>query len=735
MKINIWAGLSRIFAAVWKAAHIILVFLFVLTAFGTIYNFSSVSLGREQDRKALFLIGIVLTVLLTGVFVVIFRWIDRMKMRKGQYILSASLFAIMIAFFIVLLTQFDVKPKTDSLYDIDAGLYFLDHDRATYDSGLNGYMLKCANNYTFSILLSYFFRMLMSLGITDVLFPLYIANVMAILLAVVLLYMIVKEMLGIRAANKTLLLCTLNPIYYGLTFWSYTTTFSLPVMMGVMLFAIRCYKAKKIWSEILFAVGEGLLLVLGYEIRPTAIFPFVAIVLFTVGILRKHQILRKVLRSGICIVCTICVAMVLWSNVKNSYFSEVSKGAFPISYYFMMGSHGNGDLTTIGNDLNLMNAYETTEEKSEVAWEKTFENYKQLGISGTVNLWYRKLVSTFSDGYSNITTRVDAGQTESSMYEWFAGNRRGLFQLYAQAFRLITIFGACIVVLRSIRSSRTPAFLSILCITVLGGMLFHMVWEAKNIYSAPFLLCLFPVTQDGLSKYETEGMKKSIISRIDKSIKGRIVFAGFTIFTCLNLLSMFAQESSFDYYRINNLFPNYVAKIESDMYIQQDFYVEKSFNQIIFQVKKAAGEASYSTYDVSVSDDSGKILGQTVVSAKDIKDDHLTARFPEEISGETHYTLQIWKQDPSQNSISFFTRNTLYLDAYDGSMLVDGNDTYVSDLVMAVLLHSDKEMYFSKVTRGVIVLVILILAAVVCFERPIYERIQKSIKATAPSEE
>ena len=152
----------------------------------------------------------------------------------------------------------------------------------------------------------------MSLGITDVLFPLYIANVMAILLAVVLLYMIVKEMLGIRAANKTLLLCTLNPIYYGLTFWSYTTTFSLPVMMGVMLFAIRCYKAKKIWSEILFAVGEGLLLVLGYEIRPTAIFPFVAIVLFTVGILRKHQILRKVLRSGICIVCTICVAMVLW---------------------------------------------------------------------------------------------------------------------------------------------------------------------------------------------------------------------------------------------------------------------------------------------------------------------------------------------------------------------------------------------------------------------------------------
>ena len=119
--------------------------------------------------------------------------------------------------------------------------------------------------------------------------------------------------------------------------------------------------------------------------------------------------------------------------LKNSYFSEVSKGAFPISYYFMMGSHGNGDLTTIGNDLNLMNAYETTEEKSEVAWEKTFENYKQLGISGTVNLWYRKLVSTFSDGYSNITTRVDAGQTESSMYEWFAGNRKGLFQLYAQS--------------------------------------------------------------------------------------------------------------------------------------------------------------------------------------------------------------------------------------------------------------------------------------------------------------
>ena len=182
------------------------------------------------------------------------------------------------------------------------------------------------------------------------------------------MWLILKECVGIRAANKALILCTFNPIYYCLVFWIYSLTFSLPVMMGIVYVAIRIYKCIDIKKkEVLLEIFLGILIVVGYELRPTNVFPVIAMVLALPLVLSKHHVLKKILRSGIVALIAAVVLSVTVSTVKDRYFGEIQDQNYPILYWISMGSHGSGDL--VSNKVQekaILEKYETADERSEM---------------------------------------------------------------------------------------------------------------------------------------------------------------------------------------------------------------------------------------------------------------------------------------------------------------------------------------------------------------------------------
>ena len=70
-------------------------------------------------------------------------------------------------------------------------------------------------------------------------------------------------------------------------------------MMGIVYVAIRIYKCIDIKKEVLLEIFLGILIVVGYELRPTNVFPVIAMVLALPLVLSKHHVLKKILRSGI----------------------------------------------------------------------------------------------------------------------------------------------------------------------------------------------------------------------------------------------------------------------------------------------------------------------------------------------------------------------------------------------------------------------------------------------------
>ena len=185
------------------------------------------------------------------------------------------------------------RPITDSYDDLDTAAWIASHGAVDVDNYHIKYMGAFSNNYTLTLIFAVILKVLPFLQMSGILMVLTLMNAVAILVAIFLMWLILKECVGIRAANKALILCTFNPIYYCLVFWIYSLTFSLPFMMGIVYVAIRIYKCIDIKKEVLLEIFLGILIVVGYELRPTNVFPVIAMVLALPLVLSKHHVLKK----------------------------------------------------------------------------------------------------------------------------------------------------------------------------------------------------------------------------------------------------------------------------------------------------------------------------------------------------------------------------------------------------------------------------------------------------------
>ena len=67
----------------------------------------------------------------------------------------------------------------------------------------------------------------------------------------------------------------LNPINYLYIFFVYSTTLSLPFLLGIVYIALLIKDRKTIYFAILF----GLVFVLGFLLRPIEVIPLIALLL------------------------------------------------------------------------------------------------------------------------------------------------------------------------------------------------------------------------------------------------------------------------------------------------------------------------------------------------------------------------------------------------------------------------------------------------------------------------
>lgn len=668
---------------------------FVLISFGTISHLSDFGMYVNNISPQILMIAIVfLCIQLFLLIMGIFRYIDKTyTQKKKQYFIALFIFILMFLICFILFCNIHPKPNTDSFDCLDEAMYLYKYGKVTSDNYHIRLMSIYGNNYLLVLIYKWIFQFFMFSGLTNFLEPLYILNILLVLLSVFITWLIINDCFGIQKANKTLILCALNPLYYCIIFWLYSMTLSLPIMMGIIYISIKLYKSEKLVNNLLYSIILGLLVILGYEIRPTSVFPFIAIIIVGIVYIIKYKLFKKFFFVTMILILIIGFMKISINNEKNKYFGEISSNNYPIFFWTSMGSHGSGDLLTQQEDRKIADSFPSYKEKKHALKERTIVNYKKLGLIGTVNLWSDKIVKTWSDGYSSIDARMNHGSSESILYELISGNHRILFEIYCQSYRLLISVGIIIFCIYSLKNKVINNLDFIFLLSIFGGIVFYMIWEAKNIYSAPFLLLMFVIAEEGFSKFiylnqTTYKFKKNnYFVLINYSLL--IILVSMMIICISNL------KTKNVYYRINtNINEKVNASINGfEDFILQDFYVKKSFNNIRLMASVDKTNDNISSYDITVFDSFYNELRKVTVDANDIHNNMISVKF-DKINSDNHYYIKIQKNNLELGNIVFYTKNTYFLDSYKGNLIIDGNGNYTNDLNMDVIQTSHKE-YFS----------------------------------------
>ena len=208
-----------------------------------------------------------------------------------------------------------------------------------------------------------------------------------------------------------------------------------------------------------------------------------------------------------------------------------------------------------------------------------------------------------------------------------------------------------------------------------------MLWEAKDVYSAPFMLFILLPAQEGISK---TAMAIAASRRLPRVRRG--LYAFFTLLSvmaCALVPWLASRQAVYAGSRIDSLLNDRVnAPITAETNISQTFTVAQPFNRMTLSCEPADATAEPSAYRLTLSDDVAVLFSRDI-SVADIHEGQLMLDFDTLPEGN-HYRLDIEKLSPDRPSLLFYTKYTYLYDLYPGELSSDTRAEFPCDLMMNV---------------------------------------------------
>lgn len=675
---NLYVNLQRILKG-------FLLFFILLTAGGVIYNLGLIKTGTEYDEILFFVFELFFSVQLFFLIRFIFRLADNSK-RPAVFTIVCFIISVIIP--IILFINFNPRLLSDSYDDLNAA-------RTLINEGIfpdtNPHALEVGwfkNNYFLIIVMKELISFFDLLGLPDIR-SFYFLNILFYQAGNVLLFILIRLIRDHKTANKVLALSLLNPFGYLLEFWAYSYSICYPLIIGIIYLMYLIRRSSDLKRKITYSVILAVVCFISYKIKLPVMFPLIAgiiIFLFVTDFKRQY---KKWIACVVSFILMFIVLAVPVNSLENKYFHEVQYRNLPVSYWFSIGSHDSGGYSTNEMEMEIINNYENDPEgRDQALRESVLQNYRNNGVSGTIRLWLSKTLTTWSDGYSNIHLRFKDGNHDSYLYEYLFGGRYHLFGMYCNAYRLVTLAGVAILALRK----RTDTFETLMMLSLAGSYVFFMIWEVKDIYSAPLVPLIFILASSGLD----------FKSRLQK--QNRVISISYTlsvlVFTLL-LVSIGLEPVDYTYDRIRGN-GNFRHRIELSYAscIEQTFRSFDEFNFIRFPVD-LSDDGESASYEYTISDSNGRELLTGTYDESDVYKSMIMIELDEPLPGG-EYLLTVNKIDDTDDYIACLTLDSYYYDLYDGTLTVDGTDM-ISDLQMEVS-YKHNEQYLSDIMMVFIIM-------------------------------
>jgi hypothetical protein len=558
------------------------------------------------------------------------------------------------------------------------------------------------------------------------LFYLDLINVLLIDLAMCFTYQIIKMLHSETLAVKFLLLCALNPLLYAYSILVYTSTLSMPFIMGAIYFFLRASREKKAIKRIVYTIATILIMYFGYRLRVTLVITIIAMLIYMI-LQKKEKITKEaIIRNGktvIIITITFVLANGIYQSVENKYVAfDYSKTGLPVTHWLMMGAQGSGGFNV--EDFNYTLSFSTKEERVKANLEEYKRRIHNLGLDGTFRLILNKLRVTWSDGLDATIDSLSDNKTYYSINDYLTGSKKDIYVSYCHMYNLMLMLLLFVSVLQGLHRKLNHPII-IIYLNLLGGIIFHLLWETGAAYNICFTFLILLLANDG----------QEIISNHVNDNKLRKLSIGVCSIGMISTVILLAAgyhnmvEIPFKQYPIaanQDFHENECPALFEGDELVQTFVTSRAFNRIGIKVRNFTQDANQSFYTVQLLDENDNVIvSNEVVGSLAFDTDYyripIDTIVPEKA---TRYKLKIiTKKADETNNIVFMVYNTGNWNIYeDGKLFINGEEVRGS-LTFSVFESVEKSFFSTKqykVLAGLIVIMeaLLIIILTLLFRKP-----------------
>lgn len=587
-----------------------------------------------------------------ALFFVLLRKLSAKFSDKTALLCSVFGFILLFVLQMVFLIKEPCLLRYDALKVFDEALSMF-QDGSISPKVFGGYFSRYTNNYAITLFAYATLKLFSLLGLLakdlhNALFLLQLVNVLFVDFSFWFGFLLVRSFTGPKNALVYLSFVILSPLSYVWLPFFYTNSISMFFGMGSLYLLLEVFLHQK--RNPLLLLLSGLFIPIGFFIRATQVIFCIALIVF-LWIAIKEKI-RKPLLAGGCILLGLCLSIGGYKLATQRYTTPDSNAAFPAIHWIAMGLNEQSGGTFDTMDESYTMSFESRQGKKDADKRLLTERFSSLGINGVARLYFDKLKLTFSDGTGRYPTELGISNSYDTWYQNVYGNNRFLLQYFCQLMYLLSllfcIIGAFVLLLQG-EHFGSPAFC--IYLSMLGGFLFHMLWEAGTIYSIGFI-CLF-YAGFGFALSLLPGKKDFLLlfsqhSRLDRASDTheetnlykakrkdieKLVLLGWT---SLCVCTAFISYVSYDYAhyeqerRVWLSVNQYLFQADSyepctqDMVLTQSFTAEMPFDEIYLQAENTSGDTNDSVYRIALRNENNDIISSTDLYGKDVTSYALT---------------------------------------------------------------------------------------------------------------
>lgn len=469
---------------------------FILIFISWIFALQSSNLNLENVSNKLFLGIIILGI----ICLFLSRYISKLKCFFTNRLIISCCCLLVLVFQIIIV----IKTSTLIGYDVTNVYNAQAHPNNDF---IKFYFSLNTNNLNI-LFMQIGFRKLLGLGLSWLnlsYLTLFLVDLSAIL-NVLIIYLINKKLL-IRAIYFQLL----GLLVFPYIIVPYTDTWVMPFVSLYLLFFILEDKVTKLRLKFLMYVLTGGIAAVAYYVKPSAVIPFIAILIWMLLHKKASTLIHMTLFVTLLISFLGIATVETYAVRHQNYITITPDKNKPMVHFIAIGLEGAGGYS-LEQDQAMMNA-KNVQERKEYSIRRIKNRLKELGIAGYVKWLFIKQRNNTADGSlgwladGNLNMAVPKDTLQNFYYT--KGKYIGNFLFIAQ---LYWIFGLSLLLFGFKNRSDKIQFFRL---AIIGGFIFLLIFEGgRSRYLIQFMPCL--VVAMVLCSTSTGIVLKTVYSSVKK---------------------------------------------------------------------------------------------------------------------------------------------------------------------------------------------------------------------------